>query len=312
MVLSFLDGIERYCFRDPHSRYALVLCGSRFDFLLPGDRGIQKVEVTEMKIKAILPYYGGKRTLAPQIVEMLGRHSAYWEPFCGSIAVLLAKPPCQMETINDLHSDLINLARVIQNRETGLQLYDKLNRTLFHEQMFLDAKAKWSFLSEKAITENPDPERAYLFMVISWFGINGVAGTKRYDYQFAVRWCVGGGQGGRRWRSVKESIPAWHKRLNEVVIINRDAFKLLENIRDEQGTVIYCDPPYIKKSNRYLHDLEEGDHECLAALLKRFTKVRIIVSYYDHPMLAQLNQGWEKIDVAFNNQAHRNADRDNN
>ena len=43
-------------------------------------------------IKAIVPSFGGKRTLAPQIVAELGEHRAYWEPFCGSMAVLIAIP----------------------------------------------------------------------------------------------------------------------------------------------------------------------------------------------------------------------------
>ncbi|KKK94504.1 hypothetical protein LCGC14_2682220 [marine sediment metagenome] len=45
------------------------------------------------KIKAIAPWFGGKRNLAPKIVDALGDHRVYWEPFCGSMAVLMAKPP---------------------------------------------------------------------------------------------------------------------------------------------------------------------------------------------------------------------------
>ncbi len=47
--------------------------------------------MSEAKITAIAPWFGGKRTLAPRIIEALGKHTAYWEPFCGSMAVLLAK-----------------------------------------------------------------------------------------------------------------------------------------------------------------------------------------------------------------------------
>src|ERR1044072_5384193 len=39
----------------------------------------------EMKISALAPWYGSKRTLAPEIVRQLGEHRAYWEPFCGSM-----------------------------------------------------------------------------------------------------------------------------------------------------------------------------------------------------------------------------------
>jgi site-specific DNA-adenine methylase len=33
-----------------------------------------------MKIKAIAPWYGSKRTLAPRIINQLGPHTTYVEP----------------------------------------------------------------------------------------------------------------------------------------------------------------------------------------------------------------------------------------
>ena len=39
-----------------------------------------------MKIRALAPWFGGKRTLAPAIVQQLGKHTQYFEPFCGSMA----------------------------------------------------------------------------------------------------------------------------------------------------------------------------------------------------------------------------------
>ena len=68
-----------------------------------------------MKIKALAPWFGSKRNLAPEIVRELGKHRKYDEPFCGSAAVLLAKEPATCETVNDLHGDLINLARVVKD-----------------------------------------------------------------------------------------------------------------------------------------------------------------------------------------------------
>jgi len=52
---------------------------------------------TTGKIKAIAPWFGGKRTMASTIIQELGPHSQYFEPFCGSMAVLFAKPPAQKE-----------------------------------------------------------------------------------------------------------------------------------------------------------------------------------------------------------------------
>lgn len=263
--------------------------------------------MTDMKITAIAPWFGSKRTLAPQIVELMGKHKSYWEPFCGSMAVLFAKPVCSTETVNDMHGDLINLARVIQDPELGEKLYDKLSRTLCAERFFCESKERW--ISGECADGIMDIDRAYDYMVASWMGLNGVSGTERYNYQFAVRWGDSGGHGAARWRAVTESIPAWHKRLRNVLILSRDAFDVVDNIADAGGVAIYCDPPYIEKSNKYIHDFKPEDHLRLAKSLLRFKKARVVVSYYDHPDLEDLYAGWEKIKIPKTRQSLRNATR---
>lgn len=78
--------------------------------------------MSEMKVKAIAPWFGGKRTMAPDIVEQLGTHTQYFEPFAGSLSVLFAKPESQKETVCDLHGDATNLARVLQNEGLAAEL----------------------------------------------------------------------------------------------------------------------------------------------------------------------------------------------
>lgn len=260
---------------------------------------------SKMQIKAISPWYGAKRNLAPVIVDLIGPHKAYWEPFCGSMAVLLAKPTCGLETVNDLNGDLINLARVIQDKELAFKLYDKLARTLYCEELFEESKQRW--ISHAYDDGEIVVDRAYDFFVASWMGINGVSGTQRCNYAFALRWCKGGGQGAIRWTNVVDSLPSWHRRLKNVVIVQKDAFYLLENIKDESGTVIYADPPYFTKSNKYVHDFEDPDHGRLAELLGRFKQVRVIVSYYDHPKLQELYPGWIRAYEGETKQSLRNA-----
>jgi DNA adenine methylase len=46
------------------------------------------------------------------------------------------------------------------------------------------------------------------------------------------------------------------------------------------------------KGAKYVHDFEASDHERLAKLLGRFRRSRVVVSYYDHPSLADLYPGW--------------------
>lgn len=154
-----------------------------------------------MKITALAPWFGSKRTLAARIVEQLGDHSAYWEPFCGSMAVLLAKEPASMETVNDLHGDLVNLARVLQAEPLAVELYGRLSRTLIHEATFRAEASAWKAAGRLTASDQPDADRAYRFFLCSWMGINGVSGTDSYNQGFCARYTKNGGHaihGGRR------------------------------------------------------------------------------------------------------------------
>lgn len=258
-----------------------------------------------MKISAIAPWFGSKRTLAPTIVKELGKHSAYWEPFCGSMAVLMSKPECRQETVVDLHGDLINLARVVRRNDTGAELYRKLRRTLMHEETMRDA---WAVLAgEMEPHALPDVERAWAFFVTSWMGRNGSVGTEGHarTATFCIRYTANGGDSATRFRGAVESIPMWRRRMRNVTILNRDALKVIEKIADEPSCVIYADPPYLIKGSKYIHDFGDGfmgedDHARLALALRRFKKTRVVVSYYDSPRLAELYPGWLKRCVYLN------------
>jgi DNA adenine methylase len=250
--------------------------------------------MSEAKIGALAPWFGAKRTLAPEIVGELGKHRVYWEPFCGSMAVLLAKPLCVMETANDLHGDLINLARVLKDEETALDLYGRIERLVFHEDLFHVAAERCRARELLPTEESPDVGRAEDFMICSWFGRNGTIGTSGYNQNFCVRYTANGGHAAKRWLSVAESLPWWHRRLRHVTLLNRDAFEILDRIADDGQTVIYVDSPYLIKGAKYVYDFEATDHERLAASLSRFKRVRVVVSYYEHERLAQLYPGWRK------------------
>lgn len=199
-----------------------------------------------------------------------------------------------METLNDLHGDLINLARVLADEKAAIQLYGRLSKTLMHEQVYKDARERaFSHKFENAPC-NPDVVRATDFMMVAWMGINGVAGTGRSNYQFAMRYTKNGGHAAKRWVSAVDSIPEWHQRLRHVTMVNRDGMELLERWEDADRVVIYVDPPYLKKGAKYVHDFEGEDHLILADHLSRFSKTRVVISYYDDPRLDDLYPGWTK------------------
>ena len=272
-----------------------------------------------MKIKAIAPWFGGKRTMAPVVVEELGRHSSYFEPFCGSMAVLFAKRPSQKETVNDLHGDLVNLARVLQRRGTAEVLYEHLGQVLFSDDVLRQA---WAQLAKPVPAGFPSDDlsedaywatmRAYWYFLASWMGRNGTAGTARVDYQLAVRWTRSGGSPTVRWRNAVESIPWWHRRLQNVVILCRDGLSILDRLEDCRQTAIYVDPPYHSdtraytkngQGSKYLHEFRHeadadgpDDHQRLRDILQNYRHSRVVVSYYDSPRIRELYEGWTFIE----------------
>jgi len=269
---------------------------------------------TAAKIKAIAPWFGGKRTMAPVIVDELGPHTQYFEPFCGSMAVLFAKPPAQKETVNDRHAELVNLGRVLADRPAAEQLYERLGRVLFSDAVLWQAGEELSkpWDGPASVVSEAMTERAYWYVIASWQGRNGTAGTARIEHRLAVRWSRSGGSPTVRWRNAVESIPWWHERLRDVVILCRDALTIIDRQEDCRQTAIYVDPPYASesrgflkngKSSRYLHEFrheadDEGpdDHQRLRDLLAAYKEARIVVSYYDSPRIRQLYEGWTFVE----------------
>ena len=68
--------------------------------------------------RAPFPYFGGKRNAAPIVWGLFGDVDHYVEPFCGSCAMLLARPQNhrrKIETVNDADGMLVNVWRAIRN-----------------------------------------------------------------------------------------------------------------------------------------------------------------------------------------------------
>jgi hypothetical protein len=58
-------------------------------------------------VKKLIPWLGGKRSLAKRIAASLPEHTCYVEPFCGGGSVFFAKAPSAVEVLNDKHLGLI-------------------------------------------------------------------------------------------------------------------------------------------------------------------------------------------------------------
>lgn len=76
--------------------------------------------------------------------------------------------------------------------------------------------------------------------------------------------------------------------MRRVTVLSDCGIELCEKIEDAPGVAVYCDPPYVEKGCSYIHDFDEADHRRLAAALGRLERTRVVVSYYDHPMVREM------------------------
>lgn len=260
-------------------------------------------------LSATLPYFGGKRTLAPRIIEQFGPHKAYAELCLGSGAVLMNKPEASMEIANDLYGHVINLNRVLAS-DRYVELAERCQRTLMHDEIFLEAKShSCDDLDDAMVPPDFDGEitrehveAAYWYVVMAWQGRNGSAGTGMGNQQICTRYTSNGGSGGLRWAQVGNSIPAWHERLRRVQFKRMDTITLAQKIDDTPDWVLYVDPPYIEKGSKYVHDFVPEDHKRLADSLNARARSRVIVSYYEHPDLDELypHDRWTRVSLPMN------------
>jgi len=100
-----------------------------------------------MRLKAPFPYFGGKSKVASLVWDRLGDVDNFVEPFCGSAAVLLARPhPPRIETVNDADCYLANFWRATQHDPEAVAAHadGPVNEADLH------ARHKWLVLSEHA------------------------------------------------------------------------------------------------------------------------------------------------------------------
>jgi DNA adenine methylase len=85
---------------------------------------MQTSDYETSKVKCCFPYFGGKSKVAPIIWQGLGSISNYIEPFCGSLAVLLAAPKIpKIETVNDKDCFISNFWRAVSIDPAGVAKY---------------------------------------------------------------------------------------------------------------------------------------------------------------------------------------------
>ena len=232
-------------------------------------------------------WYGGKFSHLDWLLPLLPEAHHYCEPFGGSGAVLLNRPPSPVETYNDLDGEVVNFFRVL--REQRDELISMIAFTPFSREEY--------YLAISDLDDEISPlERARRFFIRARQARTGLAQTATLGRWANCKNTSRAGMSGvvSRWLGSVESLPEIALRLLRVQIENRPATDIIK-LYDDQGTLFYCDPPYPHSargdSRAYGYEMSDDEHVELAELLHQ-VKGKVALSGYQCDLLDDLYADW--------------------
>jgi DNA adenine methylase len=238
-------------------------------------------------------WMGGKGNLARWIIKFLPRGKLYVEPFAGAASVFWHLPePYPVEVLNDLDQRIVNLYRVLQDREKFRELLHRLIWTPYSRAEFARAL---EVLRDPGADE---VSRAWAFFVAQNQGFGGEADAVGDWGRALTSSDRSMAKTTSRWRSRLKLLSYWHERLSRVQIDSVDALRAIR-YWDTPDTVFYVDPPYVldARVNKkvYTNELTLDDRRRLVETLLQ-VKGKVLLSGYDHPVYRSLEEaGWGKV-----------------
>jgi DNA adenine methylase len=235
-----------------------------------------------------VPYFGGKITLAPLIASYFPAHRHYVEPYCGSLAVLLAKPPAEHETVNDLDSDLMTFWRVLRDRPDDLARVCALTPHSRAEQTA-------AYEAPAGLDEVERARRVWVQLT------QGRAGTRRrtgWRHYVAAR---GGTPMPDYLVGYLDRMPPAAERLHRVSLESMPALELIAKYGADPETLLYVDPPYLGSTrcrswDGYPHEMRgEDEHRDLADAL-HVARAAVVLSGYPSDLYdLELYPDWYRL-----------------
>jgi len=242
-----------------------------------------------MSLKPPVPYFGGKQSIADQIVSLFPPHWHYVEPFAGSLSVLLAKRPSPAETVNDLDGDLMTFWRVLRNREADLMRV--CERTPHARAEYLACR------DGEPTTDELEIARRVWVMLTQGHG--AAMRAKRSGWRHVVSRDVSlpARLDGFRQRMAPAAL-----RLRDVTLESMPALDLIAKYGASEDVLLYVDPPYLgssREGNRYRHELGSDDeHRQLAESLKACAAAVVLSGYPSELYDRELYAGWSRVEIS--------------
>lgn len=241
-------------------------------------------------LRSPIPFYGGKLTLGPAIAALLPPHCHYVEPYCGALSVLLAKPPSDHETVNDLDSGIVTFWRMLRERPADLERVCALtphSRAEYDRAQPLDADAELELARQ-----------VYVKLTQGRSGLLRRSGWRHY-----VDPAGSGASMPRYLTGYVERLAPAAERLQRVSLECRPALEIIEKYGAEPDVLLYVDPPYVGSTrandNAYRCEMRsDAEHRELAEALHAARAAVVLSGYPSELYDRELYAGWDRHTLA--------------
>jgi DNA adenine methylase len=243
------------------------------------------------QVTTLAPWFGSNRTLAHRVGEELKGCKWVGIPFAGGMSeIRYIEAPTIV--VNDLHRNVINLARVAADPVAGPKLYRRLRREGFHPDVLTEAQ-------DKAACPMYEPagwdwrttglEWAFWYFIATWMNRSAKAGTgDEFKGQLPIRWTSSGGDSCTRFRSATNAIVEWRRTFRRCNFTVMDCFDFLKQVKDEDRHGLYCDAPFPGPGDDYRHAMTDEEHQAWAERLVKYKRLRIVCRFYDCDLVRRL------------------------
>ncbi len=272
---------------------------------------------SKVRLTPPLKWHGGKSYLADWIIDLMPRHLHYVEPFCGGLAVLLAKNPFDQrhqwsgksfetgisEVVNDLNRELMNFWKVLQDKESFRRFQRIVEATPFAQPQWDDAgtrmlpRQELDIEAAVAFFVRCRQSRAGGFKVFATLSRNRTRG--RMNEQVSA------------WLGCIEGLPDVHERLKRVVVLYDDALKVIKQ-QDGERTLFYLDPPYVHNTrstiDAYQYEMDESAHDELLSTIQQCHGC-VMLSGYPNDLYDRTLHEWNRHDREIDNKVSGGASK---
>lgn len=238
-------------------------------------------------MKPPIQYFGAKGAIAERIADLMPSHAGYVEPFCGSLAVLLAKRPAAQEVVNDLDQRLMTFWRMLRDRPEDLI-----------RAAALTPHSRAELAAAQTLDGDTELELARQVWVMLTQGRSRT--LQRTGWRFFAKPDRGGASFAQYIGAYLDRLPAAAARIADVTLECRPALDVIEQYGAYVGNLLYVDPPYsteTRMGGRYTHEMSRAEHVDLAAALNR-CKATVMLSGYPSPLYDDLYADWHQVSIS--------------